>query len=254
MIIVDLSMSNTAATAQTFSIYSLSERALTIEFGNQISLHLLDAVSAFNRQLHDQPFPGFETTIPAYATLTVVYDPLLVAASGLLGETCFEKISNYLTALNHQPKSKIETKANLITIPVCYGGDYGPDLQELADLRQMDIDEVISIHSQAIYKVYMIGFMPGFAYLGGMDERLATPRKSTPRKSVPAGSVGIAGGQTGIYPLQSPGGWQLIGKTPLKLFNVNRAQPSLLKAGDEVQFRKVSVSEFEVIERSVLCT
>lgn len=249
MIIVDLSMSNTAAAAQTFSVYYLSEQAITIEFGREIAPHLLDAVSAFNILLHEQPFPGFETTIPAYATLTVLFDPFVVHGSGLAGKTCFEKVSGYLRGLVRQAKSEAAADVARITIPVCYGGNFGPDLNELAELHQMDTAEVIKIHSGAVYKVYMIGFVPGFAYLGGMDERLETPRKTTPRKNVPAGSVGIAGKQTGIYPLQTPGGWQLIGRTPVKLFDVSREQPSLLKAGDEVVFKQVTESKFEGFER-----
>lgn len=229
---------------QTFSIYYLSEQALTLEFGNEITPHLLDAVSAFNHLLHRQPFAGFETTIPAYATLTVLYDPLAVAKSDLPGKTCFEKVSAYLLGLNNQKLVKAETTTSRITVPVCYGGAFGPDLQELANLLKMDTAELVKLHSEAVYQVYMIGFVPGFAYLGGMDARLEAPRKTTPRKSVPAGSVGVAGKQTGIYPLQTPGGWQLIGRTPLQLFDVNRTQPSLLKAGDEVVFKPITEAEF----------
>lgn len=237
-------MSTTVARQHPFYIYYLSERALTIEFGQQIALHLLDAVNKFNTLLHQQPFAGFETTIPAYTTLTVLFDPVLVNRSGLPGKTCFEKAAAYLRQLNTQQKKAGDRATALVTIPVCYGGDYGADLEEVARLHQMDLADVIKLHSQAVYKVYMIGFVPGFAYLGGMDERLETPRKTSPRKNVPAGSVGIAGKQTGIYPMQTPGGWQLIGRTPLRLFDAGREIPSLLKAGDEVKFKPITEPEF----------
>ncbi|MFD2874297.1 5-oxoprolinase subunit PxpB [Mucilaginibacter ximonensis] len=227
-----------------FSIYYLSEQALTLEFGNDITPRLLSSVSAFNHLLQQKPFPGFKTTIPAYATLTVLFDPLIVAKSDLRGKSCFEKVSAYLLGLNSEKLANEETTASRITIPVCYGGEFGSDLQELASLLKMDTAELVKLHSEAVYQVYMIGFVPGFAYLGGMDKRLESPRKTTPRKSVPAGSVGIAGMQTGIYPLQTPGGWQLIGRTPLQLFDVKRAQPSLLKAGDEVVFKPITEAEF----------
>jgi inhibitor of KinA len=227
-----------------FQIYYLSEQAVTIEFGQEIAEYLLNAISGFNNLLHAQPFPGFRTTVPAYATLTVFYDPVLVYRADLPGTDCFEKVSGYLNSLNQQKKTTKSVKGNTITIPVCYGGDFGPDLEEVAVLHQLSTADVIKLHSLVTYMVFMIGFVPGFAYLGGMDERLITPRKATPRKAVPAGAVGIAGQQTGVYPLQTPGGWQIIGQTPVKLFDANREQPSLLKAGDMVKFKPIDINEF----------
>jgi inhibitor of KinA len=227
-----------------FKIYYLSEEAVTVEFGQQIAGNLLNAVNSLNNLLFGQPFPGFHTTVPAYATLTVFYDPVVVIKSDLPGAGCFEKISTYLNNLNLQNKMSKPVEGDVVTIPVCYGGGFGPDLDEVAGLHQVSTAEVIRLHSAATYKVYMIGFVPGFAYLGGMDERLATPRKATPRKSVLAGAVGIAGQQTGVYPLETPGGWQIIGQTPLKLFDVNRGQPSLLKPGDTVIFKAIDLNEF----------
>jgi inhibitor of KinA len=135
--------------------------------------------------------------------------------------------------------------AKVIEIPVCYGGEYGPDLTELAAQHQLGIEEVITLHSREVYDVTMIGFTPGFAYLSGLDERLFTPRKKQPRKSVPAGSVGIADQQTGIYSIESPGGWQLIGRTPVKLFDPERTDPFLLKPGNRLRFRPITRDEFE---------
>jgi inhibitor of KinA len=132
-----------------------------------------------------------------------------------------------------------------VVIPICYGSSYGPDLDDVAAMHNLSSEAVISIHSAATYMVYMIGFVPGFAYLGGMHKVLASPRKATPRAAVPAGSVGIAGEQTGIYPLNTPGGWQIIGRTPLSMFNTHRTQPALLKAGDRVQFKPINTSQFK---------
>jgi len=229
---------------QSFRIYYLSEHALTIEFGQEIAEHIFRKVHGFNNLLYRQPFPGFVTTVPAYATLTIYYDILKVAAADMAGMDCFEKVSGYLTMLANAQKNTPVPKSAPIAIPVCYGGDLGPDIDEVASLNQLSAQEVIQLHSAATYLVYMIGFVPGFAYMGGLDEKLATPRKTTPLKAVPAGSVGIAGQQTGIYPLQSPGGWQIIGQTPLVLFDVHRPQPSLLKAGDRVIFKSISLQEF----------
>lgn len=229
---------------EVFQIYYLSEVAVTVEFGQQIAENLLTAVNNLNVLLYERPFPGFKTTVPAYATLTVFYDPFLVIKSNLPGTCSFEKISGYLNNLKLQSKATKEVKGDIVTIPVCYDLNFGPDLAEVASVHQMSTAEVIKLHSAGAYKVYMIGFMPGFAYLGGMNVRLATPRKATPRKSVPAGAVGIAGQQTGVYPLETPGGWQIIGQTPLRLFDVNRKQPSLLKAGDRVIFKPIDVFAF----------
>lgn len=181
-------------------------------------------------------FGGFLEAVPAYASLTVFYDILLVRNAHPLANTAYTVVENYLiTAFENL--SLAETKEpTLIEIPVVYDGE---DLAFVADHNQLSIEEVIQIHTQATYRVFMMGFLPGFAYLGGMDERIATPRKSTPRTKVPAGSVGIAGKQTGIYPLESPGGWQLIGSTSVPLFDINSSNPSLLKVGDLVRFVRV---------------
>jgi inhibitor of KinA len=227
-----------------FDIYSLSEKAITIEFGGNISEDLLQKITSFNQLVHQYPFAGFCTTVPAYTTLSIFFDPIKVSQSELFGATCFEKVSNYVNELKNKEGNTIVLIANKITIPVCYDDIFGPDIQEVASLNRLTIEEVIHLHSSALYKVYMIGFIPGFAYLGGMDAQLNTPRKATPRKAVPSGAVGIAGQQTGIYPLETPGGWQIIGQTPLKLFDANRMQPSLLKAGDQVVFKSIDLQEF----------
>lgn len=226
-------------------IYSLSERAVTIEFGREINQNLLELITGFDQLLTENPFPGFVASMPAYTTLSVFFDPLRVIQSGEMpGRDCFEKVSGYLSLLHEKQENTTVPSGNIITIPVCYDPELGPDLAEVAKIHNLAVETVVNLHTSAEYRVHMIGFMPGFAYLGGMNDLLSTPRKGTPRKAVPAGAVGIAGKQTGIYPLQTPGGWQIIGQTPVKLFDVNRPQPSLLKAGDRVIFKPVSWPEF----------
>lgn len=234
-----------APVSQNFTIYYLSEQAVTLEFGHEISETLLQRITGFAERLQQKPFPGFYTVVPAYSTLSIFYDPIkIVQAHELPGKSGFEKVSNYLMQLDAITAQQSSATHITVTIPVCYGGTFGPDLDEVAQIHQLTPQEVINLHSNAIYTVYMIGFIPGFAYLGGMPEILTTPRKTTPRKAVPAGAVGIAGAQTGIYPLQTPGGWQLIGQTPLRLFQPERTQPSLLKAGDRVAFKPIRPEEF----------
>lgn len=230
-------------TAQYTEIYALNESSLTMVFGNTISEDLAEKVLLFDRAIHAAPFEGFMTTIPAYATLTVCYDPKIVFNTLPGAESGYEKVARYLSTLT-VGTLKQQNNRRKMAIPVCYGGEFGPDLDLVAAHCNLNREELISIHSAARYMVYMIGFVPGFAYMGGMDKRLATPRKEQPRSNVSAGSVGIAGGQTGIYSLDIPGGWQIIGQTPLRLFDAARPEPSLLKAGDELSFIPVSVKEF----------
>jgi inhibitor of KinA len=230
----------------TFRIYPVSEKAVTVELGDRIDAAVLSRVQALERSLMNAPFMGMETTVPAYSTLTVFFDPALVKrCSQLKGETNFERVSGYLRQLTRKEQVPPLVKANPISIPVCYGGHYGPDLWEVAHHHHISEEEVIALHTGALYTVYMIGFLPGFAYLGGLPEELETPRRDTPRKAVSSGSLGIGGKQTGIYPLESPGGWQIIGRTPLKLFDVKRSPAALLKAGDLLRFVPISYSEFE---------
>ena len=234
---------------EEFKIYALSEQAVTLVFGDEINETTASKISNFNRLLNSKPFAGFTGSVPAYTTLSIFYDLLLVISSDLPGQNGFEKVSDYLKSLVSKNQKDVAAVPDLITLPVFYGAAFGPDLEEVSGMTGFSAEEVIDLHCSATYKVYMIGFVPGFAYLGGMDERLASPRKLKPRASVPAGSVGIAGKQTGIYPFETPGGWQIIGQTPLKMFDANRSQPSVLKAGDEVKFRSVSMQEFNDLRR-----
>jgi len=226
------------------TIYGLSEQSVTVEFGTVISEELLGIITAFNQFLLQNPFSGLISTVPAYCTLTVFFDPLSVMASELDGEFCSDKVVHYLKELGRTQNLATTAASNMVIIPVCYDDGFGPDILTVARTNQLSKAEVIEKHTSVQYTVYMIGFVPGFAYMGGMDARLETPRKEIPDAKIPAGSVGIAGMQTGIYPMETPGGWQIIGRTPLKMFDVNRSAPSLLKGGDLVTFKSIGIDEF----------
>ncbi len=235
---------NLTAAEPDFELYFLSERAITIQFGDSICKTTFDKLTQLNRLIYEHPFIGLETTLMAYTTLTVFYEPFRLLSSELAGKTCLEKLSNYIHTLYQTIPHGTNDDAKLIEIPVCYHRSFGLDLEEVARHAKCSTEQVIAMHTEAIYAVYMIGFLPGFAYLGGMNRQLATPRKPSPRLSVPVGSVGIGGEQTGIYPLTSPGGWQLIGRTPITMFNIEKDQPSLLQPGNKVVFKPIAMEEF----------
>ncbi len=229
-----------------FTVYPLSEYAVTVVFDQEIQRDTWQKINRFNALLHNNLFDGFRTTVPAYTTLSVFFDPVqVIRSSRLSGINGFERVSNYLKGLTDISTEIIIPQTETIIVPLCYGGDFGPDLEEVARLHGMTAEDVVEMHSTATYHVHLIGFAPGFAYLGGMPEALTTPRKPTPRNAVPAGSVGIAGKQTGIYSLETPGGWQIIGRTPLRLFDLNREKPIRLKTGDRVVFKSMEHDRFE---------
>lgn len=233
-------------TTGTFVVYSLSEYAVTVQFDDRINTDTLERISSFDALLQRRPFEGFRISVPAYTTLSIYYDPLTVMQAGqLTGINCFERVSDFLRRLRAEWSATAMPVSAPIAIPVCYGGPFGPDLDDLARRLGISAAEIVQLHSAATYQVYLIGFTPGFAYLGGMPEQLAAPRKATPRSNVPTGSVGIAGAQTGIYPLDTPGGWQIIGRTPLRLFDTHRERPALLKVGDRVVFQAMDHAQFE---------
>lgn len=219
------------------------EQGLVIEFGSVIDAAVNQRVHCAARAINAELSELLTEVVPTYRSLAVYFDPLLIRRSELI-----ERIEALLQAL---PESEEQGAARIVKIPVCYGGEFGPDLEFVAAHNGLAAEEVISIHASTPYLVYMLGFTPGFPYLGGMSERIATPRLATPRTKIPAGSVGIAGNQTGFYPIESPGGWQLIGRTPLKAFRPEAAQPFLFAAGDYLQFSPVSALEYAQIEQEV---
>lgn len=180
--------------------------------------------------------------VPAYSSLTIYYDVPLLRKKNPAGKLVFESISEQLHHRLQQPLRTNEKESPLIQIPVCYDPEFATDLIHFASQKKLSPEEIIRIHTEKEYRVYMLGFLPGFSYMGLVDERIAAPRKPQPTTVAP-GSVGIAGKQTGIYPLASPGGWHIIGRTPLTLFDASKEEPTLLKAGDRIQFVPISKNE-----------
>lgn len=224
----------------------LSENAVVAHFGDDISEIALRHITLFDKSLQRQPFSGFIETVPSYVSLTIYFDPIEVLSMQKTDRLhAYEHVIHYLKNLPVHPDNNQTDAKEPVQIPVCYRPPYAPDLSEVAKCNQLLTEEVVSVHTVAIYTVYMIGFMPGFPYLGGMSPTIATPRKQRPRAVVPKGSVGIAGAQTGIYPTDSPGGWQIIGRTPITLFDAFRTPYSLLKPGDKLQFYAIDEDEFE---------
>jgi len=217
-------------------IRPLSEKALVITFGPNIDPMVHARVLDMADWLRAQPFPGFLAVVPAYVSLTLHIDPLLIRATWPGAGSPIRAVCSWLENkwpnLPQYPRQTIDP----VDIPVYYGAENGPDLNAVAAQTGLTENEVIRLHSETIYTVYMIGFLPGFPYLGILPPALELPRRATPRVRVPAGSVAIAGQQTGIYPQASPGGWHLIGRTDLQLFDPQRNPPALLAPGDRVRF------------------
>jgi inhibitor of KinA len=228
-----------------FHITPLSDRSVLVSFGNLIDRSINEKVLFLHRELLRSGFEGFIESVPAYASLAIFYD--LQKIKRHTGSHAFDFVRKYLLQLLLQEIPVHDPVQRIMNIPVCYDTCFGIDIKQVADNHQLSIDEVITLHTSIIYRVYMIGFMPGFAYMGTVDERINTPRKARPNLHVPAGSVGIAGAQTGIYPIDSPGGWQIIGRTPLILFDIRKLSPCLLSAGDNVRFISVDKNEFKRI-------
>lgn len=221
----------------------LGDRAITISLGESIDYTTHRLVRAVSALLDARPAQGLVDQVPAFVSVTVYYDPALVP--GEPSAPPYHRMVSLLEqTLSGVRPDKLEP-ARLVDIPVCYGGAFGPDLDDVARQHDLRAEQVIEIHSGGEYLVYMVGFMPGFAYLGGLSDRIATPRRSSPRTLVPAGTVGIGGQQTGVYPLESPGGWNLIGRTPLRIFDISREEAALLGTGDRVRFRPITPAEFE---------
>jgi KipI family sensor histidine kinase inhibitor len=210
--------------------------ALLVEFGNTIDLIINQKVHALNYLLSQVNINGVEECIPTYRSLLVRYNPLKTSYEKLVFQ--IKNMEKKLDAFN------LRKEIQVLEVPTVYGGEYGPDLCFVAEYHNLSEDDVIRIHSQREYRVYMIGFIAGFPYLGEVAEEIATPRLETPRIKVPKGSVGIAGKQTGIYPREAPGGWRIIGRTPLQLFNPYKTKPTLLEPGDKVKFKPITEKEF----------
>lgn len=213
------------------------EQGLVVEFGDSIDPAVNARVHRLARALAARGLEGVIEAVPTYRSVLVLFDPLVLPRERLASEV---GVLLAAPAVEEEPGAR----GNTVELPVLYGGEFGPDLAFVARHNGLSTDEVIAIHSSSAYLVYMLGFTPGFPYLGGMSSRLAAPRLPSPRTKVPSGSVGIAGSQAGVYPLESPGGWRLIGRTPVRLFDLEAERPFLLAPGDVVRFRPVDEEEY----------
>jgi inhibitor of KinA len=216
-------------------IVPLSEQGVTVEFGSTIDLQSNQLVVAFAAAVERATIPGVLDVVPTYCSATVYFNPALTDA---------KTVTAHLRLLLETAAPATERMRTTHRIPVCYEEALAPDLVAVAERAGLAPSDVITLHASVIYHVYMLGFSPGFPYLGTVPDLIAAPRLPTPRKQVAAGSVGIAGNQTGIYPQASPGGWQIIGRTPVRLFDLARPQPFLVAAGDQVQFIPIDLEEF----------
>lgn len=224
-----------------FRIMALGDSALTIEFGNEIDPEINARVIDFAKHVIDQRWHGIHDIVPTYRSLTIHFDPLRWDSAVL---------TKRLRALPRPGPGHAAPHGTLHEIPVLYGDEWGPDLDNVATFAGVRPADIIALHTSIPYRVYMLGFSPGFPYLGLVPKTLAIPRHTTPRTHVPAGSVGIADCQTGIYPTATPGGWQLIGRTPTAIYRKNQADPFLLKPGDLVRFRSIDRHEFNNLTKS----
>jgi inhibitor of KinA len=230
------------STYHPYTIFPLGDSALTIEFGNSIDENINKRLLQLFYQLKEANIPYVTDIIPAYSTLTICYD---VFAVGKTETTAFETVAKIIENVTSEKQNNSNPSARLIEVPVCYDAKFALDMDEIAKQKKLSKEEIIEIHTSGTYRVYMLGFLPGFAYMAEVDEQITMPRKAQPRLNIEAGSVGITGKQTGIYPLASPGGWQIIGRTPLQLFDKEAEKPVLFKPGDEVKFISITANEFE---------
>lgn len=223
-------------------ILTAGDSALLIEFGKEINPETNWKITALVQLMREQHIEGIVDVIPAFCSLLINYDPRVLS---------YEELKERMEHLLKMETKTEATRKRIFEIPVCYGGEYGPDIENIAEHAGLSVEEVIKIHSSKDYLIYMLGFLPGFTYLGGLDERIHTPRLASPRLKIRAGSVGIGGSQTGIYPLDSPGGWQLMGMTPVRTYDPERQTPILVEAGDYIRFIPIDEEEFLRIQELV---
>ena len=225
-----------------FNITIAGDSAINLEFAKTISPQTSGMIRVAAQTLTDDPIPGVTELVPTFCSLMVTYDPCVIGYD----ELC-QRVQGKLRNL---AAAEAGVK-RIVVIPVCYGGEFGPDLPTVARHAGMSEQDVVSLHCAHDYLIDMLGFLPGFAYLGGLDPRLHTPRLSVPRTEIPAGSVGIGGAQTGIYPLASPGGWQIIGRSPVRPYDPERAQPILYRAGEYLRFQPITQKQYDAIEAQI---
>jgi KipI family sensor histidine kinase inhibitor len=224
-------------TGPSFRFVPAGDSAVIVEFEDRIDERINAQAIGLASAVESARLAGVRDVVPTYRTVAVYFDPLRTDHQALTD--LLEREAGAVDGRRSGPRA-----GRPHDIPVCYGGDFGPDLADVAAQARLSEAQVIASHSGTVYRVFMMGFVPGFTYLGTVDPAIAVPRRATPRRRVPAGSVGIAGLQTGIYPAETPGGWQLVGRTPLKLFDLARASPFLLKPGDTVRFHPITAGDY----------
>ena len=224
-------------------ILPYGDHAILINFENKIDIQVNHKVVHLSDLLHKTKPRGFQYCIPAYCSITIVYDPMI---------TTYEQLKIEIDNLEISIDSQTKVKGREITIPVCYAKQFAPDLESFANSKALSTKEIIDIHCSQTYHVYMLGFLPGFAYLGKSPASISAKRHNSPRLKVPSGSVGLAGLQTAIYPCESPGGWQLIGRTPVKIFNEIKENPFLFEVGDKVRFQEIEKDKYKEIEANII--
>jgi inhibitor of KinA len=227
-----------------YKIFFIGDSAATIDFGNVISEEInKKAISLFSR-LSQHPFDGIIEAIPAYSSVTIYINVPLLRKKISPEKKVYEWVTKELHKIMFQEFEDTQLEKNVVRVPVCYEDEFATDIHWLSKQNGVSTQDIIRLHTSRQYRVYMLGFLPGFAYMAEVDDQIAVPRKPQPQWIL-AGSVGIAGKQTGIYPLNSPGGWQIIGRTPVKIFDKERAETCFLKAGDYVEFYSITKDEFE---------
>lgn len=232
--------------SESYTIFPLGDSALTIYYGNVIDENLNYRVQLLFQEIQNRNFKEILDVIPAYSSLTILYNILEVDEANGGNKTAFEIMSEKVKqVIKLSADTRNHVQKRVVKVPVCYAMKYALDIQEIANIKNLSVAEVIQLHVQKKYRVYMLGFLPGFPYMGEVDERIVMPRKNQPRVKITAGSVGVAAAQTGIYPFDSPGGWNIIGRTPLQIFNKEETNITLFEPGDEVEFYSISEDEFE---------
>ena len=225
-----------------YEILPVGDQAVLIEFGNVIDEEINKKVIMISNSIRNHSITGVIDVLSSYRSVMVFYDN---------SKTNFFRLKKTIKKISITKDNSTDVKARKLLIPVCYEDEYSIDLYDMESALGLSKDEIISIHAECEYKVYMLGFLPGFVYLGGLDKRIHMPRLVTPRTTIPERSVGIGGNQTGVYPMESPGGWRLIGKTPVDFYNPQKAEPILCQPGDYIQFFKITSSEYKAIRTDV---
>ncbi|HDR4518217.1 5-oxoprolinase subunit PxpB [Bacillus cereus] len=227
---------------------ALGDQAIIVTFGEEIGMDVYEKVQRLFQALQQHPFTGMIECVPSFTSLAIYYNLYEVWKGNNRKIRPYDYVCQYIARMLDTYKEELKRDVKHISIPVCYGGEYGPDLEEVAHYHGLQVEDVIRIHSETTYFVYMLGFTPGFPYLGGLSEELETPRKEIPRLQISPGSVGIGGNQTGIYPLETPGGWNIIGRTPISLFNPEEETPTFIQSGMYLRFIPITKEEYVSLE------